>query len=144
MGRAPVGVLGSSTRACERGVSGTLDILAQCTAGRRRQRTPITDYVRGASRCSTSRLRQVGPPLVLALSFIPICKQHHIAAMLIPINVPQPSFSSASHAPLPPQLARLGSDEIVIVELQGALQVEGDQSGRSWGTLTMDPVSILL
>lgn len=40
--------------------------------------------------------------------------------MLIPINIPEPSSS----VKLPTQLAKLGSDEIVLLELQGSLEVE--------------------
>ncbi len=45
----------------------------------------------------------------------------------------------------PPQLAKLGSDEIVLVELQGELEVQGEKAGGVIGTLSMkNAVSKLL
>ncbi|TDL25684.1 hypothetical protein BD410DRAFT_716936 [Rickenella mellea] len=52
--------------------------------------------------------------------------------MIIPINF---ASSSNSDARLPPQLARIGTDEVVLIELQGALQVEGDRAGQQVGKL---------
>ncbi|TFK49386.1 hypothetical protein OE88DRAFT_422511 [Heliocybe sulcata] len=53
--------------------------------------------------------------------------------MIIPITLPRPSSSSPS---LPRALAKLGSSEVVLIELQGSLEVEGDRAGQAVGTLT--------
>lgn len=62
--------------------------------------------------------------------------------MIIPIHIALPTSATAEpRAKLPPQLARLGdahSDELVLVELQGALEVTGPKSGTLVGTLTID------
>lgn len=55
--------------------------------------------------------------------------------MRIPITLQD--FSSTS-ATLPPQLARLSSNEIVLIELQGSLEVEGDAGGELIGILKFD------
>jgi hypothetical protein len=61
--------------------------------------------------------------------------------MIISINFPTPSTSKWSPT-LPPQLARIGHDEIVLVELQGALEVEcnssGERDGKPVGKLRID------
>jgi hypothetical protein len=49
--------------------------------------------------------------------------------------------SKSSHK-LPPQLAKLGNDEIVLIELQGSLEVEGVQDGQLVGTLKIDPKTV--
>ena len=61
--------------------------------------------------------------------------------MIIPINVSPPGSSSAS---LPPQFAQFGTDEVVLVEMQGALEVEGDSKGQHVGKLTVDPETVSL
>lgn len=62
--------------------------------------------------------------------------------MIIPIHLPAPSSSNA--AVLPPQLVRIGANEVVLIELQGALQVEGDRSGQMAGKLHFtDPVHFI-
>ncbi|TFK49393.1 hypothetical protein OE88DRAFT_1683280 [Heliocybe sulcata] len=53
--------------------------------------------------------------------------------MIIPITLPRSSSSAPS---LPPALAKLGSSEVVLLELQGSLEVEGDRAGQAVGTLT--------
>lgn len=50
--------------------------------------------------------------------------------MLIPITI-----SSSSTAHLPPQLAKLGNDELVLIELQGSLDVECNDSSERDGQL---------
>ncbi|KAJ6545092.1 hypothetical protein DFH09DRAFT_1367685 [Mycena vulgaris] len=59
--------------------------------------------------------------------------------MIIPINFPVP-FTSA--AKLPPPLAKISHDELVLIELQGALEVEctsdSARDGRLVGQLTID------
>ena len=57
--------------------------------------------------------------------------------MIIPISIPQASSSSAPST-LPPQLAQFGTDELVLIELQGALEFEGDSAGERVVTLSVD------
>ncbi|KZV64864.1 hypothetical protein PENSPDRAFT_668771 [Peniophora sp. CONT] len=40
---------------------------------------------------------------------------------------------------LPPTLANIGTSEVALLELQGQLEVEGNQSGQVAGKLTLDP-----
>ena len=56
--------------------------------------------------------------------------------MIIPINnlTTTPRVGSG----LPPVLAQLGSSELVLLELQGDLEVEGDRNGQTVGKLTVD------
>jgi chromosome transmission fidelity protein 8 len=61
--------------------------------------------------------------------------------MEIPINVPSKSLEDAPL--LPPQLVKLGSDEIVLVELQGSLEVEGEKDGGIIGMMSMKNVVCL-
>ena len=53
--------------------------------------------------------------------------------MIIPINIP--SSSRFDNNTLPPPLARIGTDELVLIELQGSFQTEGDRSGQLVGHL---------
>ncbi|EKM58527.1 uncharacterized protein PHACADRAFT_140527 [Phanerochaete carnosa HHB-10118-sp] len=55
--------------------------------------------------------------------------------MIIPVNV---NIAGSSSTPLPPQFAQYGTDEVVLVELQGELDVEGDTGGQFVGKLTID------
>jgi hypothetical protein len=58
--------------------------------------------------------------------------------MILPITrKPSPSTSK-----LPPQLAKLGSDEIVLIELQGSLEVEGVPDGQIVGSLKIDEKTV--
>ena|ERR1700733_4316471 len=44
--------------------------------------------------------------------------------------------------PLPPTLVKLtGSDEVVLIELQGSLATTGDTAGQLVGTLSIDPTN---
>jgi hypothetical protein len=64
--------------------------------------------------------------------------------MIIPITFPSPSTESNVDSPrLPPQLAKLGHDEFVLIELQGSLSVEGVATtrGQLVGTLRVDEAS---
>jgi chromosome transmission fidelity protein 8 len=65
--------------------------------------------------------------------------------MLIPISVALPITPGAPVRPkLPPVVAKLGdaeSDELVLIELQGSLEVEGSKAGQLVGTLRMREVS---
>ncbi|KAK7690444.1 hypothetical protein QCA50_005542 [Cerrena zonata] len=60
--------------------------------------------------------------------------------MIIPINLhPERSSSTSSTCTFPPALAQFGSDELILVELQGSLEVEGDNIGATVGKLSVDP-----
>lgn len=52
--------------------------------------------------------------------------------MIIPINHQNNELQDAK---FPPQLAKLGTDEIVLFELQGSFQVEGNEAGQLAATL---------
>ncbi|KAG8908369.1 hypothetical protein FRB99_007297 [Tulasnella sp. 403] len=56
--------------------------------------------------------------------------------MIIPVKFPK----DPDAVPLPPTLARLGSDEIVLIELQGSLDIDGEQNDveEIVGTLGLD------
>jgi chromosome transmission fidelity protein 8 len=62
--------------------------------------------------------------------------------MIIPLTLPPKSLSSSNGAEpapaLPTALARLGSSEFFLLELQGELQVTGDKDGQFVGRLTLD------
>jgi chromosome transmission fidelity protein 8 len=56
--------------------------------------------------------------------------------MILPLTLPpQPSPDAPV---LPPALARLGSSELFLLELQGELQVSGDKHGQLVGRLSID------
>jgi hypothetical protein len=55
--------------------------------------------------------------------------------MLIPVRLP--SQVPPSEHSLPPALATLGSNETVIIELQGSIEVEGDHTNQVLATLDM-------
>ena len=58
--------------------------------------------------------------------------------MIIPINLrPEPSGSGSK---FPPQLAELGTDEIVLLELQGSFHIEGDHTGQLAAKLSLQNV----
>lgn len=54
---------------------------------------------------------------------------------MIPVHVNLGGYPSR---PLPPQLVQFGTDEVVLVELQGSLEVEGNLNGQYVGKLTVD------
>jgi hypothetical protein len=56
--------------------------------------------------------------------------------MILPITLP--SKSPPNGPALPTALARLGSSELVLLELQGELDVSGDKHGQLVGRLTID------
>ncbi|KAI0955683.1 hypothetical protein AcV7_006281 [Taiwanofungus camphoratus] len=58
--------------------------------------------------------------------------------MIIPVNLPDSGSSVSTSATLPPQLAQFGGDELVLIELQGSLEVEGDRRGQTVGKLRID------
>jgi chromosome transmission fidelity protein 8 len=60
---------------------------------------------------------------------VQIANHHHEStSMIIPINL-SPS-NSPDGVQFPPQLAKFGTDEVILLELQGAFQVEGDPAGQ--------------
>ncbi|KAL5526489.1 hypothetical protein ACEPAF_8213 [Sanghuangporus sanghuang] len=56
--------------------------------------------------------------------------------MIITINTPERSVKPL--AKFSPQLAKLGSDELILIELQGSFHVEGDPSGQLAAQLSLD------
>src|SRR5271170_5396014 len=60
-----------------------------------------------------------------------------LSTMIIPITIP-----STSNPKLPPSLAKIGHDEIVLIELQGSLQVEcshdSERNGKFVGKLSIN------
>lgn len=58
--------------------------------------------------------------------------------MIIPIVLSPVSAPLESKIEFPPQLAKLGSNEVVLLELQGSFHVEGDNSGQMIGKLQME------
>ena len=62
--------------------------------------------------------------------------------MLITVNVAIPGPSSDPRRKLPPQLVQFGTDELVLIELQGALDVEGNKDGQLVGKLRINPGTV--
>ncbi|PIL36333.1 hypothetical protein GSI_00021 [Ganoderma sinense ZZ0214-1] len=58
--------------------------------------------------------------------------------MLIPINIDLPGPSTPRRPHLPSQLVQFGTDELVLIELQGVLEVEGNRDGQLVGQLEVD------
>lgn len=62
--------------------------------------------------------------------------------MLIPVTFNPPSSQSTPTLKLPAALAKISHDEVVLIELQGALEVEvaqpTDKNGKLVGKLTID------
>ncbi|KAL5504223.1 hypothetical protein ACEPAH_8297 [Sanghuangporus vaninii] len=56
--------------------------------------------------------------------------------MIITINTPERSVRPITK--FSPQLAKLGSDELILIELQGSFHVEGDASGQLAAQLSLD------
>lgn len=56
--------------------------------------------------------------------------------MILPLTLP--SKPSPGAPALPSALARLGSSELFLLELQGELEVSGDKPGQLVGRLTID------
>lgn len=62
---------------------------------------------------------------------------HPTVNMIIPINLsPSPNPSDSPTNTFPPQLAQLGTSELVILEMQGSFHVEGAGSGSDSETAT--------
>jgi chromosome transmission fidelity protein 8 len=58
--------------------------------------------------------------------------------MIIPLTLPPKSSPNGAEPALPSALARLGSSEFFLLELQGELEVSGDKHGQLVGRLTID------
>ena len=59
--------------------------------------------------------------------------------MIIPITLKPPPSDGRT---LPPQLANLGNGDIVLIELQGSLEVQGSTDSQFVGTLEIDPKTV--
>ena len=59
--------------------------------------------------------------------------------MIIPLTF---AASGSSTLQLPPQFAQFGTEELVLVELQGSLDVEGEMKGQFVGKLSIDPETV--
>lgn len=59
-----------------------------------------------------------------------------------PVNINIPGPSSLSHRKLPPQLIKFGSDELVLAEMQGSLEVDGNKDNQLLGKLRPDPDTV--
>ncbi|CAG7855143.1 SubName: Full=Uncharacterized protein {ECO:0000313/EMBL:CCA68902.1} [Serendipita indica DSM 11827] len=55
--------------------------------------------------------------------------------MIIPVRLPS-QVPSPDHA-LPPAVASIGFNELVLLELQGSIEIEGDYAGETIGMLDM-------
>jgi hypothetical protein len=58
--------------------------------------------------------------------------------MIVPLTFPPKSSPNGTEPALPSALARLGSSEFFLLELQGELEVSGDKHGQLVGRLTID------
>jgi len=59
--------------------------------------------------------------------------------MIIPVTLKPPSDDGRK---LPPQLANLGNEELVLIEFQGSLEVQGSADSKFVGTLEIDPKTV--
>ena len=59
--------------------------------------------------------------------------------MIIPVTLKPPSDDGRK---LPPQLANLGNEELVLIEFQGSLEVQGSADSEFVGTLEIDPKTV--
>jgi chromosome transmission fidelity protein 8 len=59
--------------------------------------------------------------------------------MIIPITLKPPSEDGRK---LPPQLANLGNGDLVLIEFQGSLEVQGSADSKFVGTLEIDPKTV--
>ena len=70
-------------------------------------------------------------------------ESHSSCTMIIPINLHlEPSPSSSSTCTFPPALAQFGSEGLVLIELQGSLEVEGDNIGQTVGKLSAEASTV--
>ena len=59
--------------------------------------------------------------------------------MIIPVNV---ALGEHYRRKLPPQFAQFGTEEVVLVDLQGTLDVEGEMKGQFVGKLSINPETV--
>ena len=59
--------------------------------------------------------------------------------MIIPVTFKPPSDDGRK---LPPQLADLGNGDLVLIELQGSLEVQGSMDSQFVGKLEIDPKTV--
>lgn len=59
--------------------------------------------------------------------------------MIIPVNI---AISGDSDRKLPPHFAQFGTDEVVLVELQGTLEVDGEMKDQFVGKLGVDAETV--
>jgi hypothetical protein len=59
--------------------------------------------------------------------------------MIIPVTLKPPSDDGRK---LPPQLANLGNGDLVLIELQGSLDVQSAAGSHIVGTLEIDPKTV--
>ena len=59
-------------------------------------------------------------------------------SMIVPLTLPPKSSPNGTDPVLPSAIARLGSSEFFLLELQGELEVSGDKHGQLVGRLTID------
>lgn len=85
---------------------------------------------------------KLGTPLPQLHNNLANASSQMVQTMLIPITI---SLGSTSES-LPPQLAKLGNDELVLIELQGSLDVESslnsDRDGQMVGKFRLDEGSV--
>ena len=62
--------------------------------------------------------------------------------MLIPINIDLAGPAAPRSRQLPPSLVQFGTNELVLIELQGSLEVEGDRDGQLVGKLRVDTATV--
>ena len=62
--------------------------------------------------------------------------------MLIPINIDLAGHTTPRSRQLPPPLVQFGTNELVLIELQGSLEVEGDRDGQLVGKLRVDTATV--
>ena len=61
--------------------------------------------------------------------------------MIVPINIVLSSTSEGGTL-FPPQIAQFGSEGLVLIELQGKLDVVGENDGQIIGTLKVDEATV--
>ena len=116
--------------------------------------TPPTAYSRAWKRALTrdevNSHKRVGTRWCPCLEIVPSTTPGNIvdyifrfliaSDMIIPLNIS--NDASSSNGLLPPQLAQFGTDELVLIEMQGTLEVDGDKAGQTVGKLTIDDKTV--
>ena len=62
--------------------------------------------------------------------------------MIIPVNIALGS-ASENGTKFPPQLVQFGSEGLILIELQGKLDVAGENDGQTIGTLKVDEATVI-